>query len=79
MKLALLGYGTMGRAVEAAACERGHTVGVTIDDEDDWMAKLDDVKGCDMAIDFSTPGTAVSNIMRCFDLGLPVVVGTTGW
>ena len=47
MKLALLGYGKMGRAVEAAACERGHTVGVTIDDEDDWMAKLDDVKGCD--------------------------------
>ena len=79
MKLVLLGYGKMGRAVEAAACERGHTVGVTIDDEDDWMAKLDDVKGCDMAIDFSTPGTAVSNIMRCFDLGLPVVVGTTGW
>ena len=49
--MALLGYGKMGRAVEAAACERGHTVGVTIDDEDDWMAKLDDVKGCDMAID----------------------------
>lgn len=69
----------MGRAVEAVACERGHTVGVTVDDEDDWMVRLDDVRGCDLAIDFSTPGTAVGNIMRCFDLGLPVVVGTTGW
>ena len=69
----------MGRAVEAAALERSHRVDVTIDDEDDWMEKLDDLRECDMAIDFSTPGTAVSNIMRCFDLDLPIVVGTTGW
>jgi 4-hydroxy-tetrahydrodipicolinate reductase len=79
MKIALLGYGKMGRAVEAAALERSHRVDVTIDDEDDWMEKLDDLRECDMAIDFSTPGTAVSNIMRCFDLDLPIVVGTTGW
>ena len=79
MKIALIGYGKMGRAVEAAALERSHRVDVTIDDEDDWMEKLDDLRECDMAIDFSTPGTAVSNIMRCFDLDLPIVVGTTGW
>ena len=79
MKIALIGYGKIGRAVEAAALERSHRVDVTIDDEDDWMEKLDDLRECDMAIDFSTPGTAVSNIMRCFDLDLPIVVGTTGW
>ena len=79
MKLALLGYGKMGKAIETIALERGHSVGVTIDDEDDWMDKIEELRQCDMAIDFSTPGTAVSNIMRCFDLDMPIVVGTTGW
>lgn len=79
MRIALLGYGKMGRAVEAAAIERGHTIGAAVDDEDDWMEKLDEVRGCDVAVDFSTPATAVGNIMRCFDMNLPVVVGTTGW
>ena len=79
MKLALLGYGKMGKAIETIALERGHSVGVTIDDEDDWMDKIEDLRQCDMAIDFSTPDTAVSNIMRCFDLDMPIVVGTTGW
>jgi 4-hydroxy-tetrahydrodipicolinate reductase len=79
MKLALLGYGKMGKAIETIALERGHSVGVTIDDEDDWMDKIEDLRQCDMAIDFSTPDTAVSNIMRCFDLDMPIVVVTTGW
>lgn len=79
MKIALLGYGKMGKAIEAIADERGHTVVVTIDDEDDWMDKIDDLHECDMAVEFSTPATVVGNIMRCFDLDLPVVVGTTGW
>lgn len=79
MKIALLGYGKMGKAVESVAVERGHEIGAAIDDNDDWMAKIDDCRDCDLAIDFSTPDTAVSNIMRCFDLGLPIVVGTTGW
>lgn len=79
MKIALLGYGKMGKAVETVAVERGHEIGAAIDDNDDWMAKIDDCRDCDIAIDFSLPDTAVSNIMRCFDLGLPIVVGTTGW
>ena len=41
MKLALLGYGKMGKAIETIALERGHSVGVTIDDEDDWMDKIE--------------------------------------
>lgn len=79
MKIALLGYGKMGKAVEALALERGHSVGVTIDDEDDWMGKIESLRECDMAVEFSTPATVVGNIMRCFDMGMPVVVGTTGW
>ena len=79
MKIALLGYGKMGKAIEPLAQERGHEVVATIDDEDDWMEKLDDLRSCDVAIEFSTPATVVGNIMRCFDMGLPIVVGTTGW
>jgi len=79
MKIALLGYGKMGKAIEATAVERGHTIGVTIDDEDDWMDKLEELRDCDVAIEFSTPDTAVDNIMKCFNLDMPVVVGTTGW
>ena len=79
MKIALLGYGKMGKAIEAVAEDRGHEIGVTIDDEDDWMNKLDDLRECDIAVDFSTPATVVGNIMRCFDLDMPVVVGTTSW
>ena len=69
----------MGKAVEALALERGHSVGVTIDDEDDWMGKIESLRECDVAVEFSTPATVVGNIMRCFDMGMPVVVGTTGW
>lgn len=79
MKIALLGYGKMGKAIEAVAEQRGHEIGVAIDDEDDWMNKLDDLRDCDIAVEFSTPATVVGNIMRCFDLDIPVVVGTTGW
>ena len=69
----------MGKAIEAVAEQRGHEIGVAIDDEDDWMNKLDDLRDCDIAVEFSTPATVVGNIMRCFDLDIPVVVGTTGW
>lgn len=79
MKIALLGYGKMGKAIEELATERGHDIDVTIDNEDDWMNKLEDLRDCDIAIDFSTPTTVVGNIMRCFDLNIPILVGTTGW
>lgn len=79
MKIALLGYGKMGKAIEAEATKRGHEVVLTIDNGDDWEQKGDLMKNCDIAIDFSMPSTAVENIYRCFAIGLPVVVGTTGW
>lgn len=79
MKIALLGYGKMGKAIEAIAKDRGHVIGVTIDNEDEWLQRMDLLRSCDLAIDFSFPTTVVGNIKRCFDLGMPIVVGTTGW
>src|SRR5574344_2503417 len=79
MNIALLGYGHMGKAIEAVAIERGHHIGVTIDNIDEWNNKLEALRACDLAIDFSTPSTAINNIEKCLNLGLPVVVGTTGW
>lgn len=79
MKIALIGYGKMGHAVEEAAVERGHTVVCTVDNEGEWAAKEELLRGADMAVEFSTPATAEGNIRRCFALGLPVVSGTTGW
>ena len=79
MQLALLGYGKMGRAIEALAPSRGHEVAVRIDNQTDWMEQIEALRQCDIAIDFSQPDVAVDNIMKCFNIGMPIVVGTTGW
>lgn len=75
MKIAYFGYGKMGRAVEAVALERGHTTAAIIDP----LVESPSTIAADVAFEFSTPATAVDNILRCFDLGIPVVSGTTGW
>ena len=79
MKLALSGYGKMGRAIEAIAQQRGHTIELVIDNETDWAAKGGLLQGCDVMMEFSTPATAVDNIRRAFGAGVAVVAGTTGW
>lgn len=79
MKIALLGYGKMGHEVEKIAIEHGHTIGVTIDNSKEWIEKAGQLRDCDVAIEFSTPAIVVENIQKCFDAGIPVVVGTTGW
>lgn len=79
MKIALLGYGKMGHEVEKAAMQRGHQIVVTIDNEQEWTERFEQLKQADVAIDFSQPDQAAGNISRCFDLHLPVVVGTTAW
>lgn len=79
MKIALLGYGKMGHEVEKIAIEQGHTIGLVMDNENDWILKTDLLKNCDVAIEFSIPSIAVENIRRCFNAGIPIVVGTTGW
>jgi len=79
MKIALLGYGKMGREVEKIAIEHKHSIGLIIDNENDWLEKAEQLKECDVAIEFSMPAIAIKNIRRCFDAGIPIVVGTTGW
>ena len=69
----------MGHAVEAEAACRGHRVVCTVDNDSEWDSKAEALRTADVAIEFSTPATAVANIRRCFDHGLPVVSGTTGW
>jgi 4-hydroxy-tetrahydrodipicolinate reductase len=78
MKIALIGYGKMGKMIEQVAVKRGHTIVARID-KDSTTADWDELKKAQVAIEFSKPDTAVENIKRCFALHLPVVVGTTGW
>ena len=75
MKIALIGYGKMGHAIEALAAERGHSVTLRLDKGDVWPAEID----ADVAIEFTTPATAVDNMLHCLEMGVPVVCGTTGW
>ena len=79
MKIAIIGYGKMGRAVEAEAKLRGHSVDVTIDNAGDWESKGGRLPDCDVAVEFSTPAVAKSNVERCMAMGIPTVCGTTGW
>lgn len=79
MKVALLGYGKMGQIIERFALERGHEVVLKINaDNLDDLNKANLFKA-DVAIDFSAPDAAISNIYACFEANLPIVVGTTGW
>jgi 4-hydroxy-tetrahydrodipicolinate reductase len=75
MKIALLGYGRMGKAIEEIALDRNHEIILKIDLD----TKNYDITLADIAIDFSTPTAAYSNIKNCIENGVPVVSGTTGW
>jgi len=79
MKLSIIGYGKMGKAIECLAPQYGFSDFVIIDNEEDWIDKHLAIQDCDVAIEFSTPQTVVSNLSKCFELGIPVVSGTTGW
>lgn len=79
MKVAIIGYGTMGHEIERVLEERGHTVLLTVDAGE--QAKLDaqTLAQADVAIEFTTPSTAFGNVEACLRAGIPVVCGTTGW
>jgi 4-hydroxy-tetrahydrodipicolinate reductase len=79
MKIALIGYGKMGKAIEAVAIEKGHQIVFKIDvsNAGDFTQALADQ--ADVAIEFTGPHSAVQNILKCIDYGLPVVSGSTGW
>jgi len=79
MNIALLGYGKMGRIIEKIATDRKHDVILKIDFYNQQDLTTENLKKVDVVIEFSTPGSVLSNIMHCFDAGVPVIVGTTGW
>jgi 4-hydroxy-tetrahydrodipicolinate reductase len=80
MKVALVGYGKMGRAVDNVATERGHEVVARIDPTlDTDKIDAETLGGADVAIEFTAPGAALGNITALAAAGVDAVVGTTGW
>jgi 4-hydroxy-tetrahydrodipicolinate reductase len=75
MKIALLGYGKMGKVIERIAIERGHEIIMKKEEHDTFEG----LATADVAIDFSVPKAAVLNISTCFNENVPVISGTTGW
>lgn len=81
MKIALIGYGKMGKEIEQVILSqhKGDEVTLKITRQNLHDLTTENLKQCDVAIEFTEPDSAVENIYRCFDAGLPVVVGTTAW
>jgi 4-hydroxy-tetrahydrodipicolinate reductase len=79
MQIAIIGYGKMGREIELAALERGHDVILKIDKDNRGDLDPAQLGKADVAIEFTTPETAFENVKACFNAGVPVVCGTTGW
>ncbi|MDB9837049.1 4-hydroxy-tetrahydrodipicolinate reductase [Flavobacteriaceae bacterium] len=75
MKIALLGYGRMGKAIEQIAIERGHTIVAKVDKNENQGS----LSEANVAINFSVPDAAVANIKTAMEKQIPVVCGTTGW
>ncbi|NOR27746.1 MAG: 4-hydroxy-tetrahydrodipicolinate reductase [Lutibacter sp.] len=75
MKIALLGYGRMGKTIEQIALQKGHEIVLKVDEN----TKNYDITLADIAIDFSIPSVAFRNISTCLNNNVPVVSGTTGW
>ncbi len=79
MNIALIGYGKMGHEIEKIAISRGHTIVSIIDVSNAADFDSPAFKSADVAIEFSTPESAISNYRKCFAAHVPVVAGTTGW
>lgn len=79
MKLALLGYGKMGKEIKKIALHRGHEISLIIDIDNLHDLNMMNPEKVDVALDFTVPDVAYNNIMTCFKAGVPVVSGTTGW
>ena len=75
MKIALLGYGKMGKVIERIALERGHEIVLKKTE----LTTFDGLENADVAIEFSVPDAAVTNISTCLNTNIPVISGTTGW
>ena len=80
MKIALIGYGKMGKEIEQVILEEGkHQVVLKIGEKNIDEFTIENLKKVDVAIDFTQPEAALDNVKKCFEANLPVVVGTTAW
>ena len=79
MRVAIIGYGKMGHEIEQVLLSRGHSVALIIDQENAHDLCAEKLAEVDVAIEFTTPTTAYSNVRTCIECGTPVVSGTTGW
>lgn len=79
MRIALIGYGKMGKAIEEAALQRGHQIVIKIDQPNLHEFTKENLAKADAAIEFTNPHSAFDNVKNCLDFGVPVVCGSTGW
>lgn len=79
MKIALIGYGKMGKEIEKIAIDRRHEIVLKIDINNPEDLTIENLQKADVAIEFTIPTSAVNNYQLCFEAGIPVVSGTTGW
>jgi 4-hydroxy-tetrahydrodipicolinate reductase len=79
MKIALIGYGKMGQAIETIALKRGHDIVLKISIENIDENTIENIRKADVAIEFTGPEIAFGNVIKCLDAGVPVVSGSTGW
>lgn len=79
MKLTLIGYGKMGKAIEEAALQRGHEIILRVDQPNLHDLTRENLKKADVAIEFTGPHSAFDNVKTCIEFGVPVVCGSTGW
>lgn len=79
MKIALIGYGKMGKEIEKIARERGHEIVCTIDINEETKFDSPEFRSADVAIEFTSPESALNNYRKAFAADVPVVSGTTGW
>lgn len=78
MNIALIGYGKMGKEIEKLALAKGYQIGLKVTSKNANF-NSQDLKGIDVAIEFSQPEFALTNIQKCLNNNIPIVVGTTGW
>lgn len=79
MNIALIGYGKMGQAIEEMALAKGHSIVLKIDVNNAHEFTKENMAGADVAIEFTGPHSAFTNVMKCIEWGVPVVCGSTGW
>jgi 4-hydroxy-tetrahydrodipicolinate reductase len=79
MKIALIGYGKMGKAIEEIAVAKGHEIVLKIDVNNAGEYTQENISSADVAIEFTGPQSAFDNVMKCLQFNIPVVCGSTGW